>query len=306
MGRPDGSWTAEALLGAFDEHLRRVRGLCPGTRRNYARHVQGFLEKVSADGVVDPKCIGVDDVVDFIEEVTRRYRERTVELAATSLRSLFRFLRSSGLRDDRLEDAVPTVPHRTSSLLRHLSSTQLARLIGSLESVTPRDLRDKAIVLCLARLGLRASEVVQLELDDVDWRAGSVHVRRRKTGHGALLPLPGEIGEAVATYLQLGRPDTPTRRLFVLHWLRVGAPISDSIVGRAVERSLRRAGISAPTCGANLLRHSLATDLLAGGATLPEIADVMGHRSLATTGIYARVDVAALTEVGLPWPVVTS
>ncbi len=129
-----------------------------------------------------------------------------------------------------------------------------------------------------------------------------VRVGARKTGHGALLPLTGEVGAALADYLQHGRPDTTARQVFVLHRLRVGAPISDSIVGRAVDNALRRAGMAAPIRGANLMRHSLATGLLARGAGLREIADLLGHGSLATTRIYAAVDVAALREVALPWP----
>jgi integrase/recombinase XerD len=150
--------------------------------------------------------------------------------------------------------------------------------------------------------GLRASEVVRLRLEDLDWRNATVRVRTRKTGHGALLPLPGEAGTALAGYLQHTRPDTAARQVFVLHRLRVGAPISSSIVGRAVDNAVRRAGIDAPMRGANLLRHSLATDLLNHGASLREIADLLGHSSLATTRIYASVDVAALREVALPWP----
>jgi integrase/recombinase XerD len=133
-----------------------------------------------------------------------------------------------------------------------------------------------------------------------------VRVRARKTGHGALLPLTAEVGTALADYLRQGRPDTTTRQVFVLHWIRVGAPVSSSIVGRAVDNALRRAGMNAPTRGANLLRHSLATDLLDQGASLREIADLLGHASLATTRIYAAVDIAALREVALPWPEATS
>src|SRR5258708_25821913 len=126
------------------------------------------------------------------------------------------------------------------------------------------------------------------------------------TGHGAVLPLTVSVGAALAGYLQHGRPDTPAREVFVLHRLRTGAPISSSIVGRAVDNALQRAGIDAPVRGGNLLRHSLATELLGHGASLPEIADLLGHSSLATTRIYAAVDFAALREGALPWPQVTS
>ena len=233
-------------------------------------------------------------------------RPRTVALAASALRSFFRFLRAEGLREDRLEDAVPMVPHRPSALIRHLNSGTFEELIASLDTTSPRGLRDRAIILCMARLGLRASEVVQLRLEDLDWRSAVVRVRARKTGHGALLPLTAEVGAALAGYLQHGRPDTRARQVFVLHRLRTGAPISSSIVGRAVDNALRRAGIDAPVRGGNLLRHSLATELLGHGASLLEIADLLGHSSLATTRIYARVDIAALREVALPWPQATS
>lgn len=299
-------WTVEAVLVAFDEHLRRARGVCVGTRRNYARFVGAFLETVFCDGLVEVGVICAGDVIDFVGVMTRRYQPKTVELVASSLRSFFRFLRAAGLRVDRLEDAVPMVPHRRSGLVRHLDSECFGRLIASLDSSSPRGLRDRAIIFCVARLGLRSSEVARLQFEDIDWLQGVVRVRSRKTGHGALLPLTGEVGTALADYLQHGRPASDTRQVFVLHRLRVGAPISDSIIGRAVDNALRQAGIAAPVRGANLLRHSLATDLLAHGAGLSEIADVLGHSSLATTRIYAAVDVDALRHVGLPWPQVMS
>jgi len=211
-------------------------------------------------------------------------------------------VRAEGLREDRLEDVVPMVPHRPSGLVRHLEPCCFEQLVASLDASSPRGLRDRAIILCIARLGLRAGEVAQLQLDDIDWCNAVVRVRARKTGHGALLPLPADVGAALADYLQHARPNTATRQVFVLHRQRVGAPISSDIVGRAVDTALVRAGMDAPTRGANLLRHSLATCLLDRGAGLREIADLFGHASLATTRIYAAVDVAALREIALPWP----
>ena len=298
--------TQEEVLVTFDEHLRRARGVCLGTRHNYARFVRAFLQAVFAEGAVGVAEIHPRDVVEFVGGLTRRYRPGTVELAASALRSFFRFLRAEGLCEDRLEDAVPMVPRRRTGLVRHLDPGRFERLIASLDSSSPRGLRDRAIILCMARLGLRASEVVALRLEDLDWRNATVRVRARKTGHGALLPLTGEVGAALAGYLRHARPDTRARQVFVLHRLRVGAPISSSIVGRAVDNALRHAGMVTPMRGANLLRHSLATDLLGNGASLREIADLFGHRSLATTRIYASVDVAALREVALPWPRATS
>jgi len=215
--------------------------------------------------------------------------------------------RAVGARADRLEDAVPPVPRRrVTSLPRHLDTTQFADLLASLDVSSPRGLRDRAILLCVARLGLRASEVARLRLEDTDWCNATVHVVTRKTGHGALLPLPADLGRALVGYLQHGRPATKARQVFVLHHQHVGAPIDRQLVGAAVDRALRHAGSDAPMRGANLLRHSLTTDLLGHGATMKEIADVFGHRSLVTTSIYASVDVSALREVALPWPQVTS
>jgi integrase/recombinase XerD len=292
----------EELLAAFDVHLCRTRGVCEGTRSNYVRYAGAFLEAVSAGGAVDIAAVGAGDVAAFTGDLARRYQPRTVELAASALRSFLRFLRAAGLRGDRLEDAVPMVPHRSRGLVRHLEPGRLDQLIASLDSSSPRGLRDRAIIVCMARLGLRASEVVRLQLEDLDWRNATVRVRARKTGHGALLPLTAEVGSAVADYLRHGRPDTPSRQVFVLHRLREGAPVSGSIVGRAVDNALRRAGMDAPVRGGNLLRHSLATDLLGAGASLQEIAGLLGHASPETTRIYAAVDIAALREVALPWP----
>lgn len=296
----------EDVMAAFDEHLRRVRGVCAGTRGNYGKYVSQFLATVVADGVVDFAGIHARDVAAFISGLSDRYRPRTVELAASSLRSFLRFLGTEGIGPDRLADAVPMVPHRPTGLVRHLRPADFEQLITSLDSSSPRGLRDRAMMLCMARLGLRASEVVQLQLEDVDWSNATIAVRARKTGHGALLPLTSEVGAALADYLKQARPETDVREVFVLHRLRVGAPISDSIVGRAVDNALRRAGMTAPIRGANLLRHSLATELVSHGASLTQIADLLGHSSLATTRIYAAVDVAALREVALPWPEATS
>jgi integrase/recombinase XerD len=267
--------------------------------------VRAFLVKVASDQQVDLSAITVADVVDHIGGLTGRYRPSTVELAATALRSFFRFLRVAGLRSDRLENAVPVVPHRRESVPRHLDGQTFARLIAGLDCSTARGQRDRAIMLLMARLGLRSGEVTALVLEDIDWRNATVRVRARKTGHGALLPLPHDVGEALVDYLRGGRPATTARQVFVLHRLRRGAPISSSIVNRAVGNALDKAGIDAPLRGGNLLRHSLATDLLRHGASLPQIADLFGHRALTSTAIYASVDLAALREVALPWPQTT-
>ena len=297
----------DSVLKRFDDHLRRTRGLRPEVRDNYRRVASGFLGAVFGDRPVDVAQLCSADVVAFVSGAAARYRPATVQLLTTSLRAFLRFLRAEGLREDRLEEAVPKVPRRRlASLPRHLGCADFERLIASFDSSSALGLRDRAIVLLVARLGLRASEVARLCLDDIDWRSGTIEVASRKTGHGALLPLTQDVGDALATYLERGRPRSDVRQAFVLHRQHVGAPIDYRLVGHAVRKALQVAGIPAWIRGANLLRHSLATDLLAHGASLKEIADLFGHRALSSTQIYAKVDVASLAEVALPWPEVQS
>lgn len=294
--------SVEGTLAAFDEHLRRARGLSAGTRGNYLRCVRAFLGEVFPRGNVELERIVAAQVSRFVAAAGDRHGPRTVEGVATALRVFFRFVLAEGWRQDRLDEAVPMVPHRCSALVRHLSAAAFEDLLRSLDSSTPRRSRDRAIILCVARLGLRSGEVVGLELGDLDWANGVVRIRSRKTGHGALLPIPPDVGQAVAGYLRDGRPPTASRAVFVLHRDRIGQPISSDIVGRAVDHALTQAGVDAPARGGNLLRHSLATGMLSRGATLQEIGDLMGHRLLATTQIYAAVDVTRLHEAAMPWP----
>src|SRR5260370_7974194 len=152
----------EAVLAGFDEHLRRTRGVCPGTRRYYARFVRAFLQAVFADGGGEAADICVRDVVDFVGAATRRCQAGTVELAASALRSFFRFLRAAGLRSDRMEDAVPMVPHRRAGLPRHLDPARFEQLIASLDSSSPRGLRHRATPSSMPRLGLRPTHAPPL------------------------------------------------------------------------------------------------------------------------------------------------
>jgi integrase/recombinase XerD len=202
---------------------------------------------------------------------------------------------------------VPKVAHRRlAELPRRLDPKQFERFIDGLDRSTPCGLRDRAMILCVARLGLRASEVVHLRLEDIDWRSAILNVPTRKTGRGALLPLVADVGEAIVEYIENGRPKTTSRHLFVLHHFRIGEPASPPVVSNAVSAALDKAGIEASIRGANLLRHTLATSLIRSGASLKEIADLMGHCRLEATQIYAKLDTESLREVAQPWPEVAS
>lgn len=301
-----GEWTVEALVAAFVRHQKRTRGTCDHGLRHDARYVSQFLESVFGGTTLDLSRLRAANVVAFVSAKAAEYRPRTAKGVASALRVFFRFLRAVGITDAHLEEAVPTVAGwRLSTLPRSLTEEQHRQLLSSLGTSTACARRDRAIIHCLSALGLRAGEVASLELEDLDWRAGAVRIRTRKTGRGAVLPLPNGVGRAIVAYLRDGRPRTQDRHVFVLHRGSVGEPVRGPLVARVVRQALLRAGIAAPTHGAHLLRHTLATRMIRGGARLEEIADILGHRSLNTTAIYAKVDLASLGDLALPWPEVT-
>jgi integrase/recombinase XerD len=297
-------WTLDALVEEYKQHQRRTRGLRERTLDGYERLVRLFVRAALGEDPIDPSRLSGGDVVAFFVAMQARFSPCSMKAVRTALRSFFRFLQFAGLCDGQLELAVPRVAHwRLSTLPRYLSDGQLARLLGSLDSSTPCGRRDRAIVLCLASLGLRPGELASLCLEDIDWRGGSVLLRERKTRQGAVVPLPRDAGRAIVAYLREERPVTDERRVFVQHQgARRGRPLSGNTISAVVVRALDRAGVQSPLAGAYVLRHTVASRLVRRGASLKEVADFLGHRSLDTTAIYAKLDLPALREVALPWP----
>jgi site-specific recombinase XerD len=201
-----------------------------------------------------------------------------------------------------LAAAVPVVPNWSmASLPRAIGSDQVRQLLAGVNRRTAMGLRDYAILLLLARLGLRSSEVAFLDLDDIDWNVGQLRVRGKR-GQRSELPLPTDVGKAVAAYLRRGRPESTSRRVF----LRAKAPLRGfqgaSGVGSVVRHSIKRAKVNAPTYGTHQFRHGLATEMLRQGASLGEIGEILRHRHRQTTTIYAKVDIDTLRTLALPWP----
>ena len=306
MAHPDDS-RCHPVVDAFVAYQRRTRGLRDRTLQGYARIAHLLIRDALGDDPIDVGALRPCNVVQFVREMTGRLSPRSMKTVGTALRSFFRFLRAEGFCDERLEDAIPPFPNwRCATLPRCLSDEQLRLVLGSFDTSTPCGRRDRAIVACLSTLGLRPGEVASLDLDDIDWRRGTVHLRTRKSRQGAMLPLPHDAGRAIVDYLRWERPKTHERRMFVQHLgRRKGAPISSGVVTEAVCRALRRAGIEAPVAGAYVFRHTVASHMVRRGTSLKEVADVLGHRCLDTTMVYAKLDVPALREVALPWPEVT-
>ena len=299
-----GSWTLDRLVEAYTHHQRRTRGLRPQTLRNRAWFARKLVRATLGTDPIDPSRLTPADVVTFITSLRHRFSPGSMRTVLSTLRPFFRFLRFEGFCGDALEAALPSVAHwRLATLPRSLTGQQVEQVLASFDAPTACGQRDRTIVQCLAILGLRPGEVAGLCLDDINWRDGTIQIRARKNRRGAMLPLPRALGKALIAYLSGGRPPTSERRVFVQHLgARRGEPLSSPAVSAAVVRALRRAAVDTPLAGPYVFRHTVASRMVQEGASLKEVADVLGHRSLDTTTIYAKLDLPRLREVALPWP----
>jgi integrase/recombinase XerD len=296
------SSATDDLIRAFGGFLRSERGLSPATLTNYLPIVRGFLDEQFGG-----KALHFDDLraVDIHRFIVRRVQAGSrghAKLVVTALRSFLRFLQQRGLLASDLAAAVPGVAGwRLAHLPKALPAEQVERLLASCDRGKPAGRRDYAVLMLLARLGLRGGEVAAMTLDDLDWERGEISVHG-KGQRVARLPLPADVGTALVEYLRQDRPACSTRRVFV----RIRAPrrgfISPSAICCIVRRALERTGLTPQFKGAHLLRHSLATDLLRRGASLVEIGQLLRHSQPDTTQIYAKVDIKALRAIALPWP----
>jgi integrase/recombinase XerD len=289
---------AERMLKGFRTYLRSERGLVEGTVRFYV-HLAGLLvSEPATDGDAGLSALSARDVTAFTTQVCEGRGLSSCRQAVSALRSFLRFLALEGVIAVALDDAVRAVAGWDPALPRAIAWTDVARLLASCDRRRTIGRRDYAILLLLARLGLRGGEVVVLELGDVDWRNGELTVCGKARREGRL-PLSTEVGEALAAYLQR-RPTSQSRRLF----LRCVAPyvgLADTGALRGVlERACPRAGLG--YVSPHRLRHTTATEMLRSGADLAEIGQILRHRSSVTTAAYAKVDHDQLRLIARPWP----
>lgn len=294
----------DQAIQTYAAYLERARGATAQTRDEYTRYVREFLQRKSGAGdQLDIGDIDPRQIMEFVAERARRCKPATAKLAATALRSFLRFQQMQGRCTARLAEAVPTIPRwRLAQIPRTLSDEQLRTLLTAFDRSTGIGRRDYAMALCLARLALRAGEVARLSLDDIDWRAGTLQIATSKARRARILPLPSHVGRALVAYLRRGRPPTRERRIFVCHGFPVGRAIDAGVVRGAVRRGFDRAQASVPSKGTHALRHTAATRMVRAGATIKEVADVLGHRSIDMTAIYTKVDLPRLSAVALPFP----
>jgi integrase/recombinase XerD len=293
---------AGALAHAYAQYLREDRGLTEATVTCYVPFIDRFLTDRFGTGPVELARLEASDVIGFVQRQARRLQPKRAKLLTTALRSFLHYARYRGAIHVDLAVVVPCVPSWSQPAIpRGIAPEQVRRLLSHIDRGTAVGRRDYAILLLLARLGLRAGEVVRLELEDIDWADGSLCVHGKR-GHRRHLPLPTEVGEALAAYLQDGRPRGTSRRVFLRAQAPIRAFLDHRAIGLIVRRALRRAGIQAPTSGAHQFRYGLATEMLRHGASLAEIGDLLGHQSPQTTTIYTKVDLDGLRSLALPWP----
>jgi site-specific recombinase XerD len=287
-----------ALLSAFDQWMQQHRNVCDVTLDRYGVHIRELLRRLGEE----PRRFDARRLRALVLERSHHGWAAT-KMCTTALRMFLRFLIAEGQCAVGLDAAIPTVAHwRLASLPRYLQPEEVERLIDSCDRASAVGWRDRAILLLLARLGLRAGDIVQLRLSDIDWKDASIQVCG-KGGRHARMPLTQEVGQAIVAYLKKGRPRSNIDTLFIRCRAPYCAFSSHSAVSLIVDRALLRARVARPSRGAaHLLRHSLATSMLRQGASLEDIATILRHRSIATTQIYAKVDIASLRQIAQPWP----
>lgn len=292
---------AKQLEDKFALYLQQERGLAPQTIENYRVFTRRFLVQLFGDGRIALSQLRPEDAVNFVRKQAALQPKRA-KMMTTALRAFLAYLRYLGEITADLSAAVPTVANWSmSSIPRALPPKQVKLALSNCNRKTAIGRRDYAILLLLARLGLRAGEIASLTLDDIDWEAGRVRIRG-KGDRWSELPLTPDIGAAIAAYLRNGRPYASSRLVFLRGSAPVGGFSNHSAVGSIVKHALARAGIQSPHRGAHQLRHALAVQMLGRGASLTEIGELLRHRSPRTTAIYAKVDLTALRPLALPWP----
>jgi len=293
----------DQCLLRYEAYLVQVRGVAASTRRHYLRFAKRFLTACFGAAPLVWSSLQAQQVSNFVQQEAATKRGHGRKLPSTAVRSFLRFLVLSGELTPGLE-AVALSPRqwRHDIIPQSLTVQEIDEVLALYSGQTPMDLRNRAILTLLARLGLRAYEVASLRLEDINWHEAHVVIRARKTRYERLLPLSQEVGGALSDYLCRGRPKTTSRVVF-LYCHAPFQPFADSgAVSQIAARALARAGVTGATrLGAHIFRHTAASHMIRQGASFKEVADVLGHQSLQTTGIYAKLDLSALADVALPW-----
>jgi site-specific recombinase XerD len=294
--------THQQLLNQYRRYLLTERGLAERTIEHYTEAAQAFLVSRAADGARVVKEWSAADVLTFVQRRSIYRPAVHMQQLCTGLRVFLRYLCFRGHIDCDLSKCVPRIAHwRLATLPKSLSAEQIDRMLLGCPRDTDGGRRDYAVLLLLSRLGLRAEELRRLTLDDIHWQRGELTVRGKGRGPEPM-PLPQDVGEALAAYLTHGRPASGSRSVFVRLTPPHDAYGNSDAFGHLVRHAMRRAAVDAPSKGTHIFRHTLATEMLRGGASLREIGHLLRHRDEDTTRLYAKVDLVRLRTLALPWP----
>ena len=292
----------DQVVAKYERFLVGERALSPATAVSWIAFVRRLLSEKFGNGPVELEKLNASDVIAFIQRHARRYGSSYARKLVASTRSFLRYLHYKGLHPQDLATSVPRVARWSlSALPKHLPADQVKRVLKACDRRTPLGRRNHVILLLLARLGLRAGEVIRLRLEDIDWDHACLLVRG-KAGRSAQLPLPGDVARAMAQYIRRDRPRCDCRSIFIRDYAPLDGLSKANSIAKIVWQALKNAGVKSARAGAHLLRHSLATDMLSRGASLDEIGEILRHRSADTTAIYAKVDLKALRSLAVAWP----
>jgi integrase/recombinase XerD len=297
----------EKEIQRFKTYMNNVCGLSSSTVHYRLRNTTEFLTDTFGNRQIKYQNITPHRILKYVSKKAKQYKPGSTKVLTCSLRCYFRFLQFEGKCSHNLIGAVPNVPNwKLSTLPKTMSKEQLSKFLASFDRKTPSGQRDYAIALCFLELGIRAFEVKDLLLDEIDWENSTVNIRASKTSQSRILPLPVHLGRALVCYLKNGRPKTDSRNVFIRHSVPKGKPVTIYIVRGAMRRAHERAGFSDQFTGTHVFRHTLATTMHQKGATLKEVADILGHKCIDTTTIYTKLNLTMLAKVAMPWPEVRS
>ena len=292
---------AERWVALYDHHLEHAAGLSTGTRACYCRFARLLIAQCFGDMPLDWTTLTAESLTEFVRQAAADLKPSSCRSPVTAVRSFIRFLVARGAVRSGLDGAVPTVRQwKHASLPKALTAEEVQRVLSLCGSETDVAVRDYAVLMLLARLGLRSGEVAALELEHLRWSEGELVVVPGKSGRERLLPLSDEVGRALVAYLRC-RPQSNDRRIFRCA-LPPHRPLTPNSVGSIASRYLRRADLPAGHRNAHVLRHTVATQLVRQEVPFKQVADILGHARLETTAIYAKLDLETLAKLALPFP----
>jgi len=297
------NFSIEKELADFISYLKELQGLSDNTCIYRLRNVRNFLYTIFDQNSLNVEQIKKADFLHYISTYTRHCTAGTKNVIAYSLRSYLKYLQFKGVIKADFVRIVPSVPNWKLSRVPDIFSPEQIRIfLNTFDRTTPVGRRDFAMALSMVDLGLRASEVARIGLHDIDWRQSILYIKNTKSKRDRILPLPRRLGKAIVQYIKRGRLSTTTKELFIRHSVPFGISLNTEQVRGAMRRAYTRAEFSNSITGTHILRHTAASRMHQNGATIKELADVLGHKSIDTTIFYTKINIPVLRNVSLPWP----